>query len=220
MSELGILGPRVIGREAFEKEKALKNAGGAILGPRVIGNPLDKLKQQPAAPVMPPAPVIPEAPSLPPAPELDGAAAPPPPADDGTVPNPLEGINFASDQAMEAAAANGLTSAHFHDRTPTSVKGFNLADVRKIKLELEAAAPPPPPPAGTASIEDIDTVLNENPSLVDELLSAELQRVEGPRLAALRRLREVEGQRPGGLGGPRADILGLIDAELTKRTRS
>lgn len=43
---------------------------------------------------------------------------------------PLAGVDFASDEAGEAAARAGLSRKHFKGRTPSGKSGFTVADVR------------------------------------------------------------------------------------------
>lgn len=47
-------------------------------------------------------------------------------------PNPLEGVNFASDQAAELAMANGLAAPAFEGIKPTSKSGYTKPDVQRI----------------------------------------------------------------------------------------
>lgn len=50
----------------------------------------------------------------------------------GEPPNPLTGVDFASDAAAELAAGAGMRAEDFRPHTPSSNKGFTAADVRKL----------------------------------------------------------------------------------------
>lgn len=45
---------------------------------------------------------------------------------------PLSGVDFASDEAAELAASEGLTTGRFEGREPTGKGGYTVADVRGI----------------------------------------------------------------------------------------
>jgi hypothetical protein len=63
------------------------------------------------------------------------------------------------------------------------------------------------------SVKEIEKALAENPAALDELLLAELER-QDKRKGAFLAFREVESQRTEEAGGPRADILQMIDEQL------
>lgn len=48
-------------------------------------------------------------------------------------------VDFASDEAAEAAAEAGLTAADFEDYDPSGAGGYTKADVQKIAKEKEDA---------------------------------------------------------------------------------
>lgn len=54
-------------------------------------------------------------------------AAPAAPAPSG-----LDGVNFASDEAAEAASSGGLTAADFGGVTASGTTGYTAADVKKL----------------------------------------------------------------------------------------
>jgi hypothetical protein len=49
-----------------------------------------------------------------------------------TAPSGLEGVNFASDEASEAAAAGGLTASDFEGVTASGANGYTSPDVKKL----------------------------------------------------------------------------------------
>jgi hypothetical protein len=55
---------------------------------------------------------------------------------------PPADVQFASEGAVQIAAAAGLTSAHFKDRIPSSTRGFTVKDVRELLNEKVPGAPP------------------------------------------------------------------------------
>lgn len=56
-------------------------------------------------------------------------------------PNPLAGIDFASDAAAEKAMGAGLTAEDFADREPSGKGGYTARDVDAILFELEKSDP-------------------------------------------------------------------------------
>lgn len=50
----------------------------------------------------------------------------------------LAGVDFASDEAAQAAATAGLTAASFKDQTPSGANGFTKADVTRIASATSA----------------------------------------------------------------------------------
>jgi hypothetical protein len=55
---------------------------------------------------------------------------------------PPADVQFASEGAVQIAAAAGLTRAHFEGRLPSSTRGFTVKDVRELLNEKLPAAPP------------------------------------------------------------------------------
>jgi hypothetical protein len=55
---------------------------------------------------------------------------------------PPADVQFASEGAVQIAAAAGLTTAHFNGRLPSSTRGFTVKDVRELLSEKVPAAPP------------------------------------------------------------------------------
>lgn len=55
-----------------------------------------------------------------------------PKANKGEPPNPLAGVNFASDAAAEVAAGAGLRAEDFAGKEPESARGFTVGDVRDL----------------------------------------------------------------------------------------
>lgn len=102
-------------------------------------------------------------------------------------------------------------------------------------VEPVSPASPPADPAVTApdatvkntgagadnymNLKELEATLDANPAALDDLLLAELERPGADiRIGALRKFREVEGQRGEEVGGPREDILALIDEHIAAKT--
>lgn len=52
-----------------------------------------------------------------------------------SAPNPLAGVQFASEEAARLAAELGLAAVSFADRDPSGQGGYTVADVRALKAE-------------------------------------------------------------------------------------
>jgi hypothetical protein len=132
----------------------------------------------------------------------------------------------------------------FAGRTPSGKTGdFLKSDVEAVAEDLRKAAEasntnPPPETAGggegeplerpqltedakaehaSLDLEALGKLLEEEPAKLDRQIDAEFQRAEGPRTGALRLFLQHEAKREG---GPRGDVMALLETHLRDRNRS
>lgn len=89
-----------------------------------------------------------------------------------------------------------------------------LAIFARVRSRQVPTDQKPTPPAAGLTVTQVGTALEANPAAVGELLAAEIGRAEGVRRPVMLQLREAEEQRPAELGGPRTELLALIDEAL------
>lgn len=213
-AKLSPFGKRIIGEEAARQQKEMVEKSAHIYGPRVTGYGAEKKAESHGAVRSQETP--------------QGEATAPPASPE--TPNPLAGVDFASDQAAELAVKAALTAKDFEGKKGSAKSGgYSIQDVRdvidaqfkeeepKTEGEKQPSGDEGETTAATISVTDIKAALEESPTAVAEILEAELARPEGARIAALRMLREAEGQRPEQVGGPRAEVLEKVDAAISER---
>jgi hypothetical protein len=182
--ELSNYGARVIGEEAAAAQEQAITKAADIYGHRVLGD-----SAEPAA----------------------ETAAPPAPA--SVEQKQLEGPPRT---ACPHQATEVKTSYAVIDGVLTRVHTLVCQDCTEPVADPELVAIAEG--AGddnTMSVDEVKVALAENPYAFDDFMVAELLRKgDGPRLGALRHLREIEGQRDG---GPREDVVKLIDEAIAKK---
>lgn len=189
-NRLSPYGKRIIGEEAAAEQKQIRKTKSHIYGKRVLGETADAVEKKPLSlSEQTQSRILTENVCVHEFKEYESVEE-------------IDGVQTRVTRTVCANEACGEQQGETRYE-PIVVK----ADVDPELLKRGAGAD------NRMNLDELEVVLKENPAAVEDLLIAELEREEGARKGALRLLREAEGARDG---GPRADVIGLIDATLAK----